>query len=79
QRIVAHQEALSALRRLIEVTPDMSFRQFEYFTAITLKDNPDVFALSFNPYVSDRQRESFEKEIKIMLKKHKEFKAETWE
>jgi len=61
QRFIAHQEALSALRRLIEVKPDMSYRQFEYFTAITLKDNPDIFALSFNPYVPDRQRENFER------------------
>ncbi|MEI7612578.1 MAG: CHASE domain-containing protein [Betaproteobacteria bacterium] len=62
-RFVAHQEALSALRRLIEVTPEMTFKQFEYFTAITLRDNPDIFALSFNPYVTALQREAFEKRM----------------
>lgn len=61
QRFIAHREALSALRRLIEVTPDMSYAQFEYFTQITLKDNPDIFALSFNPYVLAAQRQAFER------------------
>ena len=63
QRFIAHQEALSALRRLIEVTPDMTYHQFEYFTAITLRDNPDIFALSFNPYVPALQRDAFEKRM----------------
>ena len=60
QRFIAHQEALAALHRLIEVTPEMSYKQFEYFTRITLKDNPDIFALSFNPYVLLAQRQAFE-------------------
>jgi len=62
QRFIAHQEALSALRRLIEVTPDMTYPQFEHFTRITLKDNPDIFALSFNPYVLSARRQAFERE-----------------
>ena len=66
RRLVAHQEALASLRRLIEVTPDMSYGQFEYFTRITLKDNPDVFALGFNPLVDNRARGAFER---VMLKK----------
>ncbi|MCX7169084.1 MAG: CHASE domain-containing protein [Proteobacteria bacterium] len=65
QRFIAHQEAISALRRLIEVTPGMSDRQFEYFTRITLRDNPDVFALSFNPYVLLAQRRAFEGETAL--------------
>lgn len=60
QRFIAHQEALAALRRLIEVTPNMTFAQFEYFTRITLHDNPDIFALSINPYVLQPQRAAFE-------------------
>lgn len=63
QRLVAHQEALSSLRRLIEVTPDMSYSQFEYFTRITLSDNPDIFALSYNPYVLSAQRHAFEQNM----------------
>jgi len=62
QRFIAHQEAISALRRLIEVTPDMRYPQFEYFTRITLKDNPDIFALSFNPFVRWAERKAFERE-----------------
>lgn len=38
----------------------MTYEQFEYFTAITLKDNPDIFALSFNSYVSLKQRKEYE-------------------
>lgn len=60
QRIIAHHESLAALRRLIEISPDMSFAQFEYFTRITLKDNPDIFALSINPFVAREQRPAFE-------------------
>lgn len=63
QRLIAHQEALSSLRRLIEVTPDMSYAQFEYFTRITLSDNPDIFALSYNPYVLSAQRHAFEQNM----------------
>lgn len=63
QRFIAHQEALSALRRLLEVTPDMTYGQFEHFTRITLKDNPDIFALSVNAYVTRAQRKAFEREM----------------
>ena len=61
QRFVAHQEALASLRRLVEVTPQMTYARFEYFTRITLKDNPDIFALSVNPYVTREQRSAFER------------------
>lgn len=60
QRYIAHREAIAALSRLIEVTPNMTYDQFEYFTRITLKDNDDIFALSFNPYVSANSRPQFE-------------------
>lgn len=60
-RLIAHQEALASLRRLIEVTPRMSFSQFDHFTRITLQDNQDIFALSFNPYISHAQKTGFER------------------
>lgn len=63
ERYIAHKEATAALARLVEVTPDMTYAQFEYFTRITLKDNPDIFALSFNPYVYLSQRTDFEKRM----------------
>ena len=62
-RFIAHQEALFALKRLIEVTPNMTFSQFEYFTKITLRDNGDIFALSYNPYVLDSARSKFEQSM----------------
>jgi signal transduction histidine kinase/integral membrane sensor domain MASE1 len=60
QRYIAHREAIAALARLIEVMPDMTFAQFEYFTRITLRDHPDIFALSYNPYVVAAERNAFE-------------------
>lgn len=66
QRYIAHKEATAALARLVEVTPDMTYAQFEYFTRITLKDNPDIFALSFNPYVYLSQRADFEKRMSVI-------------
>ena len=64
QRFVAHQEALAALRRLLEVTPDMKYANFEYFTRLTLRDNPDIFAISINPFVTDAQRPGFEQAMR---------------
>ena len=66
QRFVAHQEALAALRRLVEVTPDMTYSKFEYFTRITLKDNPDIFALSINHFVTDKQRNAYERSMRAL-------------
>lgn len=66
ERYIAHKEATAALARLVEVTPDMRYAQFEYFTRITLKDNPDIFALSFNPYVALPQRAEFERRMSGM-------------
>ncbi|MFH1028061.1 MAG: CHASE domain-containing protein, partial [Pseudomonadota bacterium] len=60
-RLVAHRELLSSLRNFIEVTPDFSFSQFEQFTGITLQDNPDIFAMSFNDLITDDQRLAFER------------------
>ena len=63
QRFIAHQEALAALSRLIEVMPDMSYAQFDHFTRITLRENPDIFALSFNPYVRLEERAGVERRM----------------
>jgi signal transduction histidine kinase/CHASE1-domain containing sensor protein len=63
QRFIAHEEALAALKRLIEVSPDMSYAHFEHFTRITLRDNQDIFALSFNPYVLQAERAAVERRL----------------
>lgn len=63
QRFAAHQEAIAALTRLIEVTPGMTSDQFRHFARITLRDNPDIFALSINPYVLREYRKSFEQRM----------------
>ncbi len=62
-RFIAHREALAALARLIETTPELGPEQFGHFTASTLADKPDLFALSFNPYVRQGQRRDFERRM----------------
>ena len=69
QRFIAHEEALASLKRLIEVTPDMNYAQFEYFTRITLRENPDIFALSFNPYVRQQDRGKTEHAMALATQK----------
>ena len=59
-RLITHREVLSSLQHFIEATPDFSFRQFDQFTLVTLEDNPDIFALSFNDLVTYDQRPAFE-------------------
>ncbi len=65
RRLLSHHEALSSLRRLIEVTPNTTFGQFEHFTKLALEDNPDIFALSFNPYLRLDERANFEAQMAI--------------
>ncbi|WP_298604357.1 CHASE domain-containing protein [Zoogloea sp.] len=60
-RLVTHREVLASLRNFIETTPDFSFRQFEQFTRITLSDDPDIFALSFNDIVQAADRPAYER------------------
>jgi diguanylate cyclase len=62
-RLISHREVLASLRHFIEATPDFSFHQFQQFTRITLQDNPDIFALSFNDLVTDAERLAFEERI----------------
>jgi PAS domain S-box-containing protein len=59
-RLISHREVLSSLRHFIETIPEFSFRQFEQFTRITLQDNPDIFALSFNDLIAEEDRPAFE-------------------
>ena len=63
QRFIAHQEALASLKRLMEVSPDMSYGQFDHFTRITLRENPDIFALSLNSYVRHSERSAIERRM----------------
>ncbi len=63
QRFIAHREMLDSLARLFEVIPDLSFSQFDYFTKTTLHDEQDLFALSFNPYVTLEHRLELERQM----------------
>ena len=60
-RLITHREVLSSLQHFVEATPNFTFRQFEQFTRITLQDNPDIFALSFNDLVTHERRLEFER------------------
>jgi signal transduction histidine kinase/integral membrane sensor domain MASE1/ActR/RegA family two-component response regulator len=60
ERFNAYNETLSALRRLMELNPAMSFRQFDYFTQEILKESQGIAGLSYNYFVRDRDRPLFE-------------------
>ncbi len=60
RRLLANEEALQSLRRLLEVQPDMKPAQFDYFARITLAEHPDILALSFSAYVRQAGRAAFE-------------------
>ncbi|MBX9895283.1 MAG: CHASE domain-containing protein [Nitrosomonas sp.] len=60
ERFSAYNETLSALRRLVELNPDMSFQQFDYFTREILRESQGIAGLSYNFYVRDRERTLFE-------------------
>jgi PAS domain S-box-containing protein len=62
-RLLTHREVLASLRNFIKATPGFSFRQFELFTRITLQDNPDIFALSYNDLVAIEQRPLYERNM----------------
>ncbi|MCB1959317.1 MAG: CHASE domain-containing protein [Rhodocyclaceae bacterium] len=59
-RVVAHREILSALTRVLEIQPDLTFVDFEHLTRKTLEQNPDLTGLSFNPVVMHKDRAAFE-------------------
>ncbi len=67
QRFDQQAEALSAMRRLIEVSPEFNLKQFQYLAKLTLNDHPDISALSFNPWVPAGERSAFEKKMSAQL------------
>ncbi len=75
-RFIAHRETLAALARAIEINPGLSLSQFEHFTSATLQGQQDIFALSFNPYVTLSRRQEFERQ---MAEKYPEGKFEITE
>jgi len=66
-RITAHQEVLASLRRLIELNPNLTYQNFNYFVKETLTDNPDIFALSFNTFVPSQKRDLYEHDMATRL------------
>ncbi|NBQ68834.1 MAG: hypothetical protein EBU46_08385, partial [Nitrosomonadaceae bacterium] len=61
ERFNAYNETLSALRRLAELNPAMSFQQFDYFTQEILQESQGIAGLSYNYFVLDRDRQHFER------------------
>ncbi|MER0169267.1 MAG: response regulator [Nitrosomonas sp.] len=60
ERFNAYNETLSALRRLAELNPAMSYQQFDYFTQEILRESHGIAGLSYNYFVRDRDRKQFE-------------------
>jgi PAS domain S-box-containing protein len=59
-RLITHREVLASLRNFMEATPGVTFAQFDQFTRLTLHENRDISALSFNDRLDDAQRTGFE-------------------
>ena len=53
-------DVLSSLRSLAEVAPELDQDTFEHFSRHALADHPEIFALSFNYYVTAVRRADFE-------------------
>ena len=66
-RLTAYTEVLESLARLIEVSPNMSLWQFDYFTHKSLTDDQDLLALSFNAWVPNANRAAFERTLSKAL------------
>ncbi len=64
QRFIAHREALASMARLFEVVPQLQLRDFEHLTRAVLQDQPDLSALSYNPWVSAAGRDAFEQHLR---------------
>ena len=65
-RLISHRELLSSLGRFAEATPDFTFRQLEALTRVTLRDNPDVFALGIADLVPEAEREEYERRMSAL-------------
>lgn len=67
ERTLAHNEVLQSLARLIEFSPDLSQQAFDQFVALTLEDESDIFALSYNPVITAQTRAAFEAQMQRLL------------
>jgi len=65
RRAVAHHEILGSLARIYEISPSLDYTDFDHLTSATLRDNPDIFALSINPLVDASERAAFEARMRI--------------
>ena len=61
--LVGHREALASLARFVEVVGDVEAERFGHFATGILDEHPEIFALSFNPLVTDARRAAFEAEM----------------
>ena len=61
--IIALEEILNSLKSFIEVTPDLTVKQFNNYTNSVLQNHTDIKALSYNLIVTTDQRSEFEKYI----------------
>lgn len=67
ERTIAHGEVLQSLARLIEFSPDLTQEAFDRFVALTLEEESDIFALSYNPIITQTKRAAFETKMQGLL------------
>ncbi len=62
-RLITHQAILSSVAHFAEANPGFSYDQFTHFTQVSLRDHPDIFALSYNDAVSREALPAYEARI----------------
>jgi len=59
-QLLAYQENIDALARLLTISPTLTRADFDHFTLPIFKQHADLHALSWNPLITAEQRTDFE-------------------
>ena len=59
-KLIIYREATASIKTLKQMRPDLSYDEFQAFTAPLLDRHKDLQALGFNKYVTSQEREQFE-------------------
>lgn len=62
-----YDESLKAMQRWYAMERNLSFDKFAYLTRLTLREHPELVAMSFNAYVRPEQRAGFEAQMSRKL------------
>jgi diguanylate cyclase (GGDEF)-like protein/PAS domain S-box-containing protein len=67
-KINSYEEIISSISRMKSISPNFSYIDFKKFTLPIFKENQDLQALSWNPYILANEKITFEKKLSTELK-----------